>query len=410
MSIVKTSLRRCALAAAFLSCAGGAAAFQQSSDASGLEWLKADPQQSVAPGATFSTADVQQELQRAEMDRIGTLPVSCHGRRQHGVLYHVRGLSSGGTGAFEAYALNNASLVVGYIPGGGSTRPTVWVGARRYDLGTPAGGNGVAYGIGENGAIVGAVRNPDQFFGTVGTLWYKGARYLLRDPAYGNPGESLLTSAVAINRHGTILGNTNNAATDNNRPIVWHRGVPRVLPTLVSLAIASAINDAGYVVGGSDYPGGFLHEHAVLWTPDGRVSRLPTLGGEDSWAYDINNRGQIVGVSTRPASAFLPVLWFRGRITALPIVSGIAGAARAVNEHDQIVGSQGVGVPSALRALTWYGRTVYQLDTLLDDESRGIVINDAQDINDKGQILATTILSSGISQPLLLTPRPCYRR
>lgn len=388
MSIEKFSIRRCALAVAFLTCAGAAGAFQQSSDAPGLEWIKASPQQTVAPGATFSTADVQQELQRAEMDRIGTLPVSCHGRRQHGVLYHVRRLPIGDTAAGEAYALSNAGLVVGYTSSGGQPRPTVWAGARRYDLGTPAGESGTAHGIGENSAIVGEVGNPDQISGSLGALWHKGARYLLRNPTFGNPGEDLRTTAVAINRHGTILGNTNNAATDNNRPVVWRLGVPRVLPTLVSLAIASAINDAGYVVGGSDYPGGVLHEHAVLWTPDGRIFRLPTLGGEDSWAYGINNKGKIVGVASISGDVpEQPVRWYRGRVTILPTPNRIGGTARAINEQDQVVGLGRTAVPGVGRAATWYGTTFYQLDTLLDDDSRGIVINDALDINDRGKYL-----------------------
>lgn len=413
MSNAPSFLRPCALAAVLLSCIGGAGAFQQSSAAPGLEWLDKGQGQAVSPGAAFSSADVERELQRAGMDRIGTLPVSCHGRRQHGVLYNVRRLPIGDAIAAEAYALNNAGLVVGYTAFGVDVpaRPTLWAGARRYHLGTPAGKGGIAYGIGDSGAIVGSVGVPGSVSATVGAVWYRGTRYLLRNPEFNNPNNyELLTSAVAINRGGTILGNAHTAGSDDDRPIVWRRGVPRLLPSLQSLAIASALNDAGYAVGGSDYPGGVLHEHAVLWTPDGRVTDLGTLGGEDSWAYDINNKGRIVGTAA-PAGDFpmRPALWYRGRVTALPTPNGTGGTARAINEHDQVVG-QGAGPSGAARAVTWYGTTFYQLDTLLDDESRGIVINDAQDINDSGQILASTRLPSGISQPLLLTPRPCYRR
>ncbi|MEW6763067.1 MAG: hypothetical protein AB1437_19805 [Pseudomonadota bacterium] len=415
MSIATTFLARWTLAAGFMACIGSAAAFQQTTEATGLAWLDKGQGLSDAPGpAAFGTADVERELQHAGMDRIGSLPVSCHGRRQHGVLYHVRKLPIGGTLVAEAYALNDAGLVVGYT---GSAvdmpaRPTLWAGARRYDLGTPAGEGGIAYGIGDAGAVVGSVGIPGRVSATAAALWYKGVRYTLRSPDFNNPDNfDLLTSALAINRAGTIVGNVHTVASDDDRPVVWRRGMPRLLPPLVSTAIARAINDVGFVVGDGDYPGGVLRRHALLWTPDGRVVELDTQAVLDSRAYDVNNKGKIVGTA-EPLGAEIggPAVWYRGRRTALSIPAGIGGAARAINERDQIVGFQGRGLSNPERALTWYGSTGYQLDTLLDDESRGIVINDALDINDRGQILATTVLPNGRSQPLLLTPRPCYRR
>lgn len=412
MSIEQSSLRNCVLAAVFLSCAGTAAALQQA--APGIDRLKPAPALADTPSATFNDADVERDVQRVEMDRIGTLPVSCHGRRQHGVLYNVRRLPVGDAAAAEAHALNDAGLAVGYrglgvdIP----VEPSLWAGARRYVLSTPPGAGGIAYGVGDTGAIVGWVGVPGEISATVGALWYGGARYTLRNLDFNSPDNlPLQASAVAINRQGTILGNANTVATDNNRPIVWRRGVPRLLPALVSLAIGRAINDAGFVVGSGDYPQGVLRHHALLWTPDGRVVDLDPKGVLDSRAYDINNKGKIVGwAEPFGGEVGTPALWYHGRRTALPLPGGIAGSAVGINERDQIVGNQVLGPTRAPRAVTWYGSVAYQLDTLLDDESRGIVIDAAQDINDRGQILATTTLSNGQPQPLLLTPRPCYRR
>ena len=173
MSTSMTILKRAVLAVVFLSGTGTAAAFQQEADAPGLEWLGEGRGQALAPPASFNSADVAQELQRAEMDRIGSLPVSCHGRRQHGVLYHVRRLAIGDVAYAEAYALNDAGLVVGYTSAGDGipTRPTVWAGAGRYDLGTPAGVAGTAYGIGGSGAVVGRVRVVGPQTGFAPVLW-----------------------------------------------------------------------------------------------------------------------------------------------------------------------------------------------------------------------------------------------
>lgn len=79
--------------------------------------------------------------------------------------------------------------------------------------------------------------------GFVAALWYMGARWILRspDPANTEP----FTVAVAINRHGTIVGNHHTLATDDDRPVVWRRGVPAFLPSLYTTAFAHALNDAG---------------------------------------------------------------------------------------------------------------------------------------------------------------------
>ena len=410
MSTSMTIVKRAALAVVFLSGIGTAAAFQQEADAPGLEWLGEGRGQALAPPASFTSADVAQELQRAEMDRIGSLPVSCHGRRQHGVLYHVRRLAIGDATEAAATALNHTGLAVGYRVGASDTLPTLWAGTRAIDLGAPEGERGEAYGIGASGAIVGWVGSPGPMPGRTAALWYKGARWLLRSPEPENPDP--FTVAVALNRHGTIVGNHNTATFDDNRAVIWRRGVPRFLPSLLSSSWVYAINDAGFAVGGSEYPGGIFYQHAVLWRPDGRVVDLGTLGGPDSRAYDINQKGKIVGrsLSADEDAGPLPVLWYRGRWTAFPLPAGLGGAAQAINERDQIVGFQYAGNVNTRRGVTWVGASVYQLDTLLDDESRGIAINDAQDINDRGQILASTVLPSGVNQPLLLTPRPCYRR
>src|SRR5436189_4442945 len=61
-----------------------------------------------------------------------------------------------------------------------------------------------------------------------------------------------------------------------------------------SLAIPSAINQRGQVVGRSSTPDG--RNHAFLWQ-DGVMTDLGTLGGLASNAVGINQQSQIAGVS-----------------------------------------------------------------------------------------------------------------
>jgi hypothetical protein len=89
-----------------------------------------------------------------------------------------------------------------------------------------------------------------------------------------------------------------------------------------------------------------------LWQ-NGSMRALPTLGGNNGSASDINNRGEIVGTAqttvsdstcspSKPLQTILPVLWERGRVRALPTVDGDPdGIAFAINDQGHAVGGTG---------------------------------------------------------------------
>ena len=64
-----------------------------------------------------------------------------------------------------------------------------------------------------------------------------------------------------------------------------------------SNSIATAINNQGMVVGYSDSSAPSGNTNAFLYTANGGMQALGTLGGPTSQAEDINSSGQIVGVS-----------------------------------------------------------------------------------------------------------------
>jgi probable HAF family extracellular repeat protein len=89
------------------------------------------------------------------------------------------------------------------------------------------------------------------------------------------------------------------------------RGAPTVVVDLGTLGGAQSfawdINDQAVVVGGAETADGALH--AFRWTKSGGMKDLGTLGGKTSNAVAINRRGFIAGTSTDAAGTTHLVMW-----------------------------------------------------------------------------------------------------
>jgi probable HAF family extracellular repeat protein len=174
-------------------------------------------------------------------------------------------------------------------------------------------------------------------------------------------------------------------------------------------SIASAVNDRGQVAGialdtiPDPYTGFFLipgatQVHAFLWTKSRGMEDLGTLGGTDSAAFFINERGQITGWSftnTTPNPVLTtcgnltvnvptedPFLWENGKMIDLGTLGGTCGQAWALNNRGQVVGySDLAGDNVGLHAFLW-DKTggMRDLGTLGGATGAGIAINDAGDV------------------------------
>ncbi len=275
------------------------------------------------------------------------------------------------------------------------------------DLSTlPGGFNSQAFWINDNGVAVGfsQIGVNDPLNGNVqelrGTVWRSGK--IVEIGTFGG-NDSM---AQGVNNRGQVVGFALNPIPDSIAPLpwptemrafLWDHGVLQNLGTLGGPdSWAFFINDRGQVVGISypdsnpsyvcDTPGA---NHTFLWE-NGRMQDIGTLGGSCSWPEGLSEQGRIVGWSTLAGdSATHPFLWDRGSLTDLGTLGGSAGFGTSVNNKGEVVGGSDTADGGFL-GFIWNDGMITPLQPLPGDCFSIAIRNNSQ-----SQILGTSVSCDG---------------
>ena len=304
----------------------------------------------------------------------------------------------GGATSF-AVAVSNAGSVAGYADtAGGSTHAFSWTAAGgMVDLGTLGGSSSAATAVNNNGVVVG---HADTAGGSYHAFRWAPGDATLTD--LGGLGGAY-SSAAAVNDGGQVVGSATDGAGMQHAASWTGGGVINLEPSRYSAAVA--VNSGGQAAGYA-YSDDFSSVHAFSWTGAAGVSDLGTLGGQSSYAFAVNDAGQVVGAANRADGAQHAFSWTSGAgMSDLGTLGGQFSGALQVNGAGQAVGYGGTaaGDQHAFSTDPDDGHVV-DLGTL------GGSFSTAVDVNAAGKVAGFAVTAGGSMHAVLFSPPTPFDR
>ena len=203
------------------------------------------------------------------------------------------------------------------------------------------------------------------------------------------------TSPGGFSDTGYVTG-TVTTAENKRHAFLWKDGKLTDLGTLAfDESMGTGVNDLGEVTGISTAIAGHVPDgtpmegrHPFLYK-DGKMTDISVPGLEgiaNEWtAYDINNRGMVVGQMTGQGGRSPAASWQRGRLTSLGTIGGYSATAYACSDRGVIVGRTTVAGFNEERtgeepAFLYKGGRMIELGTLGGKSSTALDVNNNGDV------------------------------
>jgi probable HAF family extracellular repeat protein len=258
-------------------------------------------------------------------------------------------------------------------------------------LGFPENGGSLGRSINSSGQIVGDLfTHSDRY----------AAKYnngtITPIPGLGENGGMSLD----INNAGTIVGVSYSLNSHYLYGFIYQDGV---IENIGNYLWPMAINNSGEISGFSNEFTSFGNrQDSAFVYQNGQIDYLGTLGGRESFAFDINDSGQIIGWATNAEEMRRPFIYQDEKMIEIGNLSS-NGEAVSINNLGDIVGIFYQANGSDRRAFVFHEGVFSDLNDLVTLPD-GWVLHHANGINDSGQIIATGINGDGAQHAFLLTP------
>jgi probable HAF family extracellular repeat protein len=229
------------------------------------------------------------------------------------------------------------------------------------------------------------------------------------------------SAAVAINAGGWVLGASGNGLTDpitgfqQVRALLWKANQPIDLGTAGgNIVLPQTLNNVGQVVGGFEDTTldpfslfGFPAQTRAFFWEKGAMRDIGTLGGPDAFAFSINERGQVAGMSytnntpnaTTGIPTLEPFLWENGKMISLGTLGGTLGGPTApgaqgsvmINNRGQIIGTSNLAGDNATHAFVWENGVMRDLGTFGGVNSFPVWLNDVGEIVGEADLTGSAV-------------------